>query len=502
MSKFNKVRSVKEIVSAHPDKVWNEAGGVSFNLSPKLKLLSIIGSAMMSENKYYQTGKEADGDLTKAIDAVLEDDPAFVLKAAYWARTSLYMRSVPLYMIARYANSNKVGVPNSRKYVTATIQRADEITELLAIQQVMSERSGRKSKWPMVIKNGVKDAFNKFDAYQFAKYNRPGLVTMKDAIFITHPKAKDSAQQEIFDKIVEDTLEAPDTWEVLISTKGSNKETWSEIAPRLPYFALIRNLRNLMNNDVDPELYINNIADPERVARSKMFPFRFFSANKELSANSVFDSTPSRITRELNKALELSVGNVPKLPGRTAVLVDLSGSMTSPVSVKSSTSCLDIATLFGALSTKVCGNATVIPFGQSFAVVPLTTSDSVLTQCGQIKSANVGHSTNAHLPVEQMIRDNAKFDRIILFSDMQCWDSSGWYSSGNFAESFINYQRKVNQNVKLYSVDLRGYGTTTVPEDQPNVATISGWSDKIFNYISMFEVDDHTIVHEVEALSV
>ena len=41
-----------------------------------------------------------------------------------------------------------------------------------------------------------------------------------DALFLVHPKAKDVAQQEIFDKIVGDALKTPYTWETQLSALG------------------------------------------------------------------------------------------------------------------------------------------------------------------------------------------------------------------------------------------------------------------------------------------
>lgn len=64
------------------------------------------------------------------------------------------------------------------------------------------------------------ESFNRFDEYQFAKYNTDSAVSLRDALFLVHPKAKDEAQQAIFDKIVSGNLAIPYTWETELSELG------------------------------------------------------------------------------------------------------------------------------------------------------------------------------------------------------------------------------------------------------------------------------------------
>ena len=99
------------------------------------------------------------------------------------------------------------------------VQRADEITELLAYYSIANSRTELKklNKLSKQLQRGLSAAFNKFDEYQFAKYNRDAAIKLKDALFLVHPKAKDESQQALFDKIVQDELAIPYTWETELS---------------------------------------------------------------------------------------------------------------------------------------------------------------------------------------------------------------------------------------------------------------------------------------------
>jgi hypothetical protein len=63
------------------------------------------------------------------------------------------------------------------------------------------------------------------------------------------------------------------------------------------------------------------LADPDEVARSRQFPYRFLAA---------YEQAPSlRWGPALDRALQLSLANLPALPGRSLILVDTSASMSS-----------------------------------------------------------------------------------------------------------------------------------------------------------------------------
>lgn len=147
-----------------------------------------------------------------------------------YVREYLYLRSAPVVLLSELAKihngDNLVG-----KAVGRAVQRPDEITELLAYYQLTNQRTGAKklNRISKQMQKGLTTAFNKFDEYQFAKYERATAVKLRDALFLIHPKAKGDAQQAVFDKIVNGTLTTPYTWEVELSALGqTNFKTEAE----------------------------------------------------------------------------------------------------------------------------------------------------------------------------------------------------------------------------------------------------------------------------------
>jgi hypothetical protein len=134
-------------------------------------------------------------------------------------------------------------------------------------------------------------------------------------------------------------------------------------------------------------------------------------------------------------------------------------------------------------------------FATNVEPITLSTRDSIMTNYQTLKDQNNGGGTYANKAFEKILYEKIKFDRIIMLSDMQCYTSS-W--SEGLSKTFEEYKRKINPNVKLYSVNLCGYGTLQVPEDDKSVCLIDGWSDKILEYIPKFEMGLNTMLEDIE----
>lgn len=265
--------------------------------------------------------------------------------------------------------------------------------------------------------------------------------------------------------------------------------------------ALLRNLNNVLKVGVSSHhinLVYMALTDPIAIKKSKQYPFRYYSAYKAIKdAGYSFDDAKraSAVMDGLNKAMELSVANIPKIPGKSLVLVDVSGSMTwQTISKKSKVTPAEIAGLFGAIASDVCDNADIIVFADQFGAIHFKENDGILQKMGTIAGAHVGGGTEAHLPIEFCRKMKLKYDRVFLFSDMQAY-TNDYYQS--FAKSFISYQREITP-AYLYSVDLTGYGTAVVPQDQSKVLLLSGFSEKLFEFIPRFETNRETLVQNIE----
>lgn len=291
----------------------NHEGALAWRMTPEWELYTTVVTTMGVEDKFYESGEER---VRRIADLVRKVEPEFVAQLAVYTREEMHLRSVPLLLLVELDCCHQ-GDTLVSKAVGRTIQRADEITELLMCylwRTGKPDLSGLSNQ----LRKGLAEAFNKFDEYQFAKYNRKNReVTLRDALALVHPKPKDDRQADIFRKIKSDTLETPVTWETELSAVGqrhfdseeekeeAKREVWRKLVQshRLGYMATLRNLRNMLKLGMDEEtiqMVCDYISNPEAVRKSKQLPFRFLSAFLELMDTSDL----RKIIPEVQKSVE------------------------------------------------------------------------------------------------------------------------------------------------------------------------------------------------------
>jgi len=111
--------------------------------------------------------------------------------------------------------------------------------------------------------------------------------------------------------------------EVATPFAGTSKDVWVAIAGQMPVFATLRHLATLERHgvlDATRNEVEHRLTDPETIARSRILPFRFLEAANHVRASWAQDA--------LRQALELSFANVPEIAGPTAIMLDVSTSMT------------------------------------------------------------------------------------------------------------------------------------------------------------------------------
>lgn len=485
MAKFNTTNTMK---------TKNRCGHVAYSMNPKEQLMSAVVTTMFGEKKYYGS---TDNDIVQLAAGLCETDPEFVSKLACYTRNVFHMRSVSHVLTAVIAREASAF---TRQTIRGVVERPDDITEIMACYKTMYGKP-----FPNAMKKGMAEVIQNFDEYQIAKYNGGSKnVKFRDVLRITHPHPKSKEVEELFRKILNDTLETPYTWETELSARGNKKEVWEELisSGRVGYMALLRNLRNIAQSGADLTPVLAVLSDPIQVKRSKQLPFRFFSAYRTLEKERLMTAD---IHRALESAINASVDNMEKIEGRTLIAVDISGSMGWNISANSDIRCSDIASLLGAMANKLCEDATVCYFDAAYGnysgyrIANYGKYDSVLDIA--LKNSFAGGGTDLFLPMEYALKvDKGKyfkpFDRIIYFSDNEC--NRGL--SITVQTIVEQYRRKYNRNFWVHGVDLQGYGTQQFCGERFNL--IAGWSERVLSFINLAEAGMGSMVKEVEAYQV
>jgi 60 kDa SS-A/Ro ribonucleoprotein len=482
----------------------NNEGAKAFRLSPEMELYSAIATTMLGDANY----EKADQRMERILALIPAVSPEFVAKLAVYARKQMYLRTAPVVLATELA---KISTGNNlvSKTIQSVVQRPDEIMEVLAYYQFANQRKGTKklNKMSKQVQKGLAESFNKFDEYQFGKYDRAIDVKLRDALFLVHPKAKDEAQQAVFNKIAKQELAVPYTWETELSALGQQKfETakakqaaftakWEELidSGKLGYMATMRNLRNMLEANVSAA-HVKKIcaylANEKAVAGSKQLPFRFLAAYREMKALTANGYT-AYVMEALEQAIMYSVVNMKGFDLDTKVVIacDVSGSMQQPVSAKSKVLLYDIGLLLGMLLQSKCNNVVSGIFGDRWKTVSLP-KNGVLTNVDAFykREGEVGYATNGYLVLQDLVSRKYKADKVMMFTDTQMWDSNTANTSN---QNTLMYQwaqyKMIAPNAKLYLFDLAGYGKTPLRVEQNDVYLVAGWSDKVFDMMEAME---------------
>lgn len=417
-------------------------------------------------------------------------DKKFVAQAAVYARTEFGMRSIT-HCVASELAKHITGEKWAKDFYSAVIYRPDDMLEIL------SYHSSKNGKLPNAMKKGLAKAFDKFDTYSLAKYRGEGKgFKLIDVVNLVHPTPTEKNSNAI-KALVKGELKSFDTWEVELSKAGQSasseeekqdfkKEAWVKLITekKLGYFALLKNLRNIIEQA--PEIInvaMEQLTNEALIKKSLVLPFRFLTAFEEIQK-----LNDGKIVRDvlmaLNKAVDISVSNVPKFDGETLVVLDVSGSMHE----SGNKSPHIIGALFSAVLVK-SNNADFMTFSDNAQYRNVNPMDSTITISNSMRFASGG--TNFHSIFQTA---NKKYDRIIILSDMQ-----GWIGRECPTVEFRNYKATTGANPFIYSFDLKNYGSMQFPE--PNVFALAGFSEKCFDIMKLMETDKTALIGEVKKVS-
>jgi hypothetical protein len=429
--------------------VRTHEGAVAQRISPKAELRRTVLTCLLWEETFYEKGS---GIATRVAELVRENKPEDVAELAREARDVMQLRHVPLFLVRELARRKDAG-----KLVAETleqvIQRPDELGEFVALYW-------KEKKQPLSagVKRGLARAFPKFDAYQLAKYDRQATVKLRDVLFLCHAKPRNAEQAELWRRLIEGTLEAPDTWEVSLSARKDKKETFERLLGegKLGGMALLRNLRLMTAAGVSPKLIRERLS--KGVARA--LPFRFVTAARHAP----------KLEEAIETAMLKGIAGLEALPGTTGLVVDVSGSMNYRLSNKSETVRMDAAAGLAILLREKCDGFLIATFSEKCVELParrgFALRDAIVKS--QEHSGTYLRRALAQLHEHQ---EWQSLDRLIVITDEQSHDGifPAWTPKAYLV------------NVAPYQYGI-SYGS--------GWTHIDGWSERVVDYIAVVEKED------------
>lgn len=394
------------------ERVYTDEGAPAKNISVQAQLRRSVMATMLFEGSFYEDGEAVANRIKKLIPKV---GLKYVADLAREARGAGCLRHVPLWL-AREATRHYQGAAVG-DLIADVIQRADEIPEFVAIY--MEGSASRNAPLSAQAKRGLALAFDKFDEYQFQKWDRKHSAwRLRDVLFLVRPRTSDKKRRKLYKRIANDKMKVAKTWETSLSGAGQKAQTEAEKAKAkrklftkmlnessLGYLALLRNLRGMLDVNVDEKLIREAIL--ARVGADRVLPFRFVAAAKHAP----------RLEPVLDEALCHNIEAMPMLRGSTVVLVDVSASMTwNRVSEKSELTHMDAAaTLASVINAE---DLRVFTFSNRLVEVPPRRGMAgveAICRSQDNGGTALGRALNE-------LQASADFDRLIVITDEQSDD--------------------------------------------------------------------------------
>jgi 60 kDa SS-A/Ro ribonucleoprotein len=520
----------------------NEAGGRAYRLAPRHALAQLAATGCFN-GTYYAQAEDQLATLLALVEQV--DDNLYLAKLAVYSRERAYMKDMAAALLLVLSRRDP-----------ALFQRAfDRVVDdgrvlRTLFQMVRSGQVGRKSL-SSTLQRAFQRWLNTASVSQLLSASIGNDPSLRDVLRLARPTPKDDARRALLgwlaDRPVEKWAPAllsdlPEEVGALVAYRQAETEAaqvevlqrnhfrwdlladsargplvWKAIARHMGPQALRMNLNTLLRHQVFAnaremvDYVAERLGDADEICRSRQFPYQYLAAYLNADA-----ALPEKVKAALGQAAEVACGNVPEMPGALVIGLDVSGSMSSPVTGHRGTGatsrmrCVDVAALFAAAVLRRNPTSVVIPFDTHAYRADVDPQEPILQLAARLAKYG-GGGTNCSLPLVEATHaySDRAFAGCVLVSDNESWVGEGRSNATavmtawkEFVKNQVRLRDRafpVGASPKLVCIDIQPYATTQAPERE-DILNVGGFSDAVFGTVASFlSGDAGRFVAEVEA---
>ena len=485
--------AVRVLKKKAPRGAVNAEGYSAYERDWREEYLKMLLTNLISDI-FYASEKELGEESLGLHHFAADEDPEFMAKALLYARTEGYMRLQPIIGAAVLSLASPTWFARIFDRVIVTV--ADLVEFTLALESLGRGQGGR------VVKKFAAARLERLTEYEVLKYSGSGRgYSLKDLLRVYHPKPRNIAAQALYryvarkkgyrspdphflpritalERLKKIDLEYySDEGSKLIRSGGlpwnavtgaiskMTPELWAALLPDMTLFSLLRHLNVMIRNGVISEHeFMPEIAerftDPEAIRRAKILPFRFASAWNEVGV--------PWVKEVLERAVDLSAETLPEIPGRTAVLLDISSSMSGRPLLAASVLALSILKRAG-------GNGMIRLFNHEDCLFQTRRGESIPTAASRIKASG---GTDTGVSIRAMEAEKAWCDQLVIVTDEQQNTGPG------FCLDLKRYRRRVNPEARAFIINMAPCAHGMTPVEDENTFYCYGWSDHAISFIA------------------
>jgi 60 kDa SS-A/Ro ribonucleoprotein len=498
----------------------NRAGGLAYKLGEKAALAQYAATGTFNDT-FYSTGV---AQVEEVLTLLPKVDVEFIAKTAMYTHEQGRMKDMPALLAAHLATRGDEGRTVLKMVFPVVVSNGKMLRNFAQI--VRSGVTGRKS-FGTSIKNMIHGWFaskTPDDIFRMSTGNDPSIG---DILTMTHLSDNKSPERKALYQYLKDVDHDADSLPLLVRDylKFKNDPTkWEAALPKVPFEMLMgltlsdaqwsalgqqmswtqlrMNLNTLsrhgvFKNDGIARTLASKMKDPELIRKAKPFPYQLLVTYLN-TAESGPEAVPRVIRNALHDALDVATELVPSIEGPGHALIDVSGSMQSPVSgyregATSKATCVQVAAMIGSAFLRKNQESSIIAYSDSAITNHgCEPRDSVMTNAQRLASIG-GGGTNLSAAFRELNRAKAKGNLVVVASDMETWMDTNdksvprlpWHDDGTVpAKEWAEYKAR-NPNAKLVCINLQAADHCQVT-NSPDVLNIGGFSDTLWEVIRSF----------------
>lgn len=479
----------------------NHAGGAAYQRSDKQALAQYVATGCLGGTFYASAQEQL--DTVKGLCGAL--DPAFLARAAVYARTRGHMKDMPALLLAILATRDGA-------LLERVFDRVVDNGKLLRtfVQIVRSGAAGRRSLGSRPKRLVQRWLASRSDAQVFAASvgNAPSLA---DIVKMVHPQPDTASRRALYGYLLgrkftaadlppsirafEDfkagkTREVPDVPFQMLTAQNLGKHGWRAIAANAGWQMTRMNLNTFLRHEVFDDIALTRtiaarLASPAEVQRARAFPYQLLMAYTQADPK-----IPQVVRAALHDAMEAALANVPATLGKVFVLPDVSGSMHSPVTghrqgATTQVRCIDVAALVAAAFLRKNRSTEVLPFHDRVVRCDLAHDGKVLDNARTLAKLPSG-GTDCAVPLRALNQRKATGDLVVFVSDNESWiDSRDPRRRGTAVMQQWDEFRRRSPRARLVCIDVQPSSTAQAP-DRDDILNVGGFSDAVFDIIAAF----------------
>ena len=494
------------------DEVKNNAGGFTFEVSPKTRLERFLilgtdkGTYYVGERKFTEDNVKFVRDLIRKDERMVVDTIVDVSSNGRAAKNSPALFVMALVMAEG----------QDKAYARAAVQKvARTSTHLFEYAQYIDDLGG----WGRAKRQSVADWYESKDAgslaYQAVKYRQRNGWTHRDLFRLSHPKGVDqrvgtfilkgsnpetvggdiidgfakmqkaTSVKQVLD-ILEENPRLP--WETIPTQFLKDAKVWQVLFYQgaLGQTALLRNVKRFAKMGAFDDMMFagevaKRLADAEAIRKGRVHPVSYlnalyiytkgeFARTGWSGARSKDWNTNAKVAGALEAGFYNAFGNVQPANKRTMVSIDVSASMTwqAPAGLVG-LDCREAAAAMAMVLVRSEPYVTVNAFSTSLQDAGVSDSDSLQTVMNKISRLPMG-GTDCAQPMLYATKNNIAVDTFTVWTDNETW-------AGRVKpfQALKQYRDKTGIDARLVVVGLEGNEFTIADPTDKGMLDVVGF---------------------------